>query len=53
MQLFHGDCLKVMKTLPDESVDLILTDPPYGMEFKSAYRKIDEKSQATIGMEKN
>ena len=31
MQLFHGDCLKVMKTLPDESVDLILTDPPYGI----------------------
>mgnify|MGYP003676736445 FL=1 len=30
MQLFHGDCLEVMKTLPDQSVDLILTDPPYG-----------------------
>ena len=30
MQLFHGDCLKVMKTLPEQSVDLILTDPPYG-----------------------
>mgnify|MGYP000365473890 CR=1 FL=1 len=30
MQLFHGDCLKVMKTLPDQSVDFILTDPPYG-----------------------
>jgi|TARA_R110002124_G_scaffold241345_1_gene406583 site-specific DNA-methyltransferase (adenine-specific) len=40
MQLFHGDCLEVMKTLPDQSVDLILTDPPYGMEFKSSYRKI-------------
>jgi len=25
-----GDCLEVMKTLPDGSVDLILTDPPYG-----------------------
>tara|TARA_R110002012_G_C11433284_1_gene589685 strand:+ start:77 stop:733 length:657 start_codon:yes stop_codon:yes gene_type:complete len=40
MNLINGDCLKVMKTLPDESVDLILTDPPYGMEFKSSYRKI-------------
>ncbi len=40
VQLHCGDCLDVMLTLPDESVDLILTDPPYGMEFKSSYRKI-------------
>ena len=26
----HGDCLELMKTIPDGSVDLILTDPPYG-----------------------
>ena len=25
-----GDCLEVMKDIPDKSVDLILTDPPYG-----------------------
>lgn len=25
----HGDCLELMKELPDESVDLILTDCPY------------------------
>lgn len=29
VQLIHGDCLEVMKTLPASSVDLILTDPPY------------------------
>jgi len=40
MNLINGDCLEVMKNLPDESVDLILTDPPYGMEFKSSHRKI-------------
>ena len=28
--IIHGDCLEVMKTLPDNSIDLILTDPPYG-----------------------
>ena len=27
----HGDCLELMKTIPDGSVDLILTDPPYGV----------------------
>lgn len=30
MNLMQGDCLELMKTIPDGSVDLILTDPPYG-----------------------
>lgn len=30
MQLFEGDCLEVMKQIPDASVDLILCDLPYG-----------------------
>lgn len=28
--LLNGDCLELMKNIPDGSVDLILTDPPYG-----------------------
>lgn len=28
-QLIHGDCLEEMKKIPDGSVDLVLTDPPY------------------------
>lgn len=28
--LGHGDCLELMKQIPDGSVDMILTDPPYG-----------------------
>lgn len=30
MQLFHGDCLEIMKSIPDASVDMILCDLPYG-----------------------
>lgn len=30
MQLMCGDCLELMKTIPSGSVDMILTDPPYG-----------------------
>jgi DNA modification methylase len=30
VQLFNDDCLKVLPTIPDKSIDLILTDPPYG-----------------------
>ena len=39
IELRHGDCLELMKNIPDGSVDLVLTDPPYGMAFKSNYRK--------------
>ncbi len=28
--LYHGDCLEVMQGLPERTVDLIVTDPPYG-----------------------
>ena len=30
IQLYHGDCLEVMKDIPDKSVDMILCDLPYG-----------------------
>ena len=30
IDLKHGDCLELMKNIPDGSVDMILTDPPYG-----------------------
>jgi len=29
--LFHGDCLDLLKTIPDESVQLVLTSPPYNV----------------------
>tara|TARA_B110000977_G_scaffold131320_1_gene167353 strand:+ start:253 stop:1002 length:750 start_codon:yes stop_codon:yes gene_type:complete len=30
VKLMQGDCLELMKTIPDGSVDMVLTDPPYG-----------------------
>ena len=33
MRLLYGDCLKVFPTLPENSVDSIVTDPPYGISF--------------------
>ena len=29
IKLYNGDCLELMKLIPDKSIDLILTDPPY------------------------
>ncbi|MCD7996485.1 MAG: site-specific DNA-methyltransferase [Clostridiales bacterium] len=30
IELWHGDCLELMKNIPDKSVDMILCDLPYG-----------------------
>lgn len=32
-KVIQGDCLEVMKQIPDESIDLILTDPPYNVGY--------------------
>ena len=38
-ELLNGDCLELMKDISSGSVDLVLTDPPYGMDFQSHRRK--------------
>lgn len=35
IQLMQGDCLDRLKEIPDGSVDMVLTDPPYGIDFQS------------------
>lgn len=32
-KLFCGDCIDVLKEIPDNSIDTIITDPPYGLSF--------------------
>lgn len=32
-EIYLGDCLEVMASIPDGSVDMVLTDPPYGMDL--------------------
>ncbi len=29
--IHHWDCLELMRLIPDKSIDLVLTDPPYGI----------------------
>ncbi len=33
-QVIHGDCLDVLQTLPEASVDLIFADPPYNLQLQ-------------------
>lgn len=37
IDLYQGDCLDVLKTLEDNSIDLIVTSPPYSDQRKSTY----------------
>lgn len=42
-KIHNVDCLEFMKTLPDKCIDLVLTDPPYGMNFVSGHRQNKHK----------
>lgn len=35
--LFHGDCLEVLKTIDDNSIDLVVTSPPYADSRAKTY----------------
>lgn len=40
IDLYQGDCLEVMKTIPDNSVDMVLADLPYGMIYKHSKENV-------------
>ena len=41
--LIHGDCNEVLKEIPSESIDLIITDPPYGINFESSSQNYNKR----------
>lgn len=43
IQLFNGDAREIIKQIPDESINMILCDPPYGIGFVSSRTKRKEK----------
>ncbi|MCF1585221.1 site-specific DNA-methyltransferase [Tetragenococcus koreensis] len=38
-KIYNEDCLEGMKRIPDKSIDLIVTDPPYLVNYKTGHRK--------------
>lgn len=47
-----GDCLELMRGWPDGCVDLVLTDPPYGIKrFKQGSLRFDKKSEYPHGLQ--
>ena len=34
-QVLNQDCIEGMKIIPDDTVDLVITDPPFAIDFKA------------------
>ena len=45
VKLYNGDCLSIMREMPDKCVDLVVTDPPYDIETSGAglYKQDDKQ----------
>lgn len=51
--IYHGDCREVLPHLPPESVDLILSDPPYGVRYVTAWRSRNDPLRIKIEADEN
>ena len=51
IQLVHGDCLERMKDIPDNSIDLIATDPPYLIPQISGGGSINKRMKLSKSLE--
>lgn len=38
-QILHGDCIELMRRLPDQSVELVFADPPYNLQLQHELRR--------------
>ena len=45
-QILHGDCIDVMKQMPANSVDFILTDPPYLVNYRDRSGRTTSRRRA-------
>lgn len=39
-EVYNEDCRETLKRMKQHTIDLIVTDPPYGMDFQSGHRKV-------------
>lgn len=46
--ILHGDCLRVMRTLPDASVDVVFADPPYFMQLHKRLHRPDSTAVKAV-----
>jgi len=51
-KIVQADCLEFIKKIPDNSIDLVLTDPPYNIDFSSYDNKTDRSGKKYHNTEK-
>lgn len=49
-RIYQRDCIEGMRMIPEGSVDLAIVDPPYGINFRSNYRKSGTLKTTTEGI---
>ena len=48
-EIYCGDALELMKDIPDETIDLIVTDPPFAIDFKAKRGNYNRTQERVIG----
>ncbi len=48
-KIHNGNCIQLMNDLPENSIDLIVTDPPFAIDFKSNRLNYNRKSENVLG----
>ena len=46
-KIYNDDCLNILKQLPDKCIDLVLTDPPYGIIKDLNLKGMEKTSEAS------
>ena len=49
--LRHGDCLELMKNIPNKSVDMVIIDPPYSTPTITGYGRKQVKNVADLSIQ--
>jgi len=47
-EIYCGDALELMKEIPDETIDLIVTDPPFAIDFKAKRNNYNRTQERVI-----
>ena len=46
--IIKGDCLELLKKIPDKSVDLVFADPPYNLQLKDTLYRPDQTAVEAV-----
>jgi site-specific DNA-methyltransferase (adenine-specific) len=47
-KIYHGDCTEGMAKISSQSVDLVITDPPFGIDFKAKRENYNRKGSRVL-----